>query len=163
MTKIFPFGARSCIVREHYALYVSVLCWSCVVRRPCIVRPGVDYPLYCVYIYIYTHICTYICIHVYIYIYTHLFLSLALCIYIYIYIYNTHIYVYVCVHMYVYVCSAPCAHNDQRRACGHTFPPLWTCCDRMQRHDTYDAAWRGTRQYGAVQDSIICAMSSAII
>ena len=40
-------GARSCIVRQHYVLYASILYWSYIVRRPCFVRPCIEYPLYC--------------------------------------------------------------------------------------------------------------------
>ena len=37
-------GARSCSVRQTDVLKRGSLCWSCVVRRPCIVRSCIEYP-----------------------------------------------------------------------------------------------------------------------
>ena len=40
-------GARSCIVRQSIVSKHINLYWSWIIRRPCIVQPGIEYPLYC--------------------------------------------------------------------------------------------------------------------
>ena len=39
-------GVRSCIVRQTIVMKRGNLYWSCIVRRPCIVRPCIEYPVY---------------------------------------------------------------------------------------------------------------------
>ena len=43
-------GQRGCAVlylTPNYCIETRKLYWSCIVRRPCIARPCIEYPLYC--------------------------------------------------------------------------------------------------------------------